>query len=222
MRRSIQLQHKNYLTNILNSNSNLKGNKPFWKFIKSQRRDHTGISALEIPDGTATTMASKAEALEGTFQSAFTVEDLTSLPTLSEAIHPSIEEITITAPGVFALLSQTDPHKAGSPDNIPVQVLRELATELTPMLTHLFRQSLNTGEIPQEWKSAFVTPIFKKGSRHNPSNYHSVSLTSIVCKTLEHISVSHIVKHLETHYVLCNNQFGFNLELETRMNHNYC
>ena len=40
-----------------------------------------------------------------------------------EAIHPSIEEITITEPSVFALLSQTDPHKAGSPDNIPAQVL---------------------------------------------------------------------------------------------------
>ena len=132
VRQSIRLQHNNYLTNILNSNSNLKGNKPFWKFIKSQRRDHTGISALETPDGTATTPASKAEALNRTFQSVFTVEDLTSLLTLPEAIHPSIEEITITEPGVFALLSRTDPHKAGGPDNIPAQVL-------TPMLTHLFR-----------------------------------------------------------------------------------
>ena len=128
----------------------------------------------------------------------FTVEDLTSLPTLPVAIHSSKEEIAITEPGVFALFSQTDPHKAGGPDNIPAQVLKELATELTPILMHLFRQSLNTGEIPQEWKSAFATQTFKNGIRHNPSNcnYHPVSLTSIICKTLEHILVSHIMKHL--------------------------
>ena len=77
------------------------------------------------------------------------------------------------------------------------------------MLTHLFQQSLTTGDIPQEWKSAFVTPIFKKGKRYDPSNYRPVSLTSVVCKTLEHILVSQIMKHLETNSILCNNQYGF-------------
>jgi len=104
------------------------------------------------------------------------------------------------------LLSQIDPHKAGGPDNIPARVLKELAYQLTPMLT---QQSLNTGNIPQQWKSAFVTPIFKKGKKYDPSNYHPVSLTSIVCKTFEHILVSHIMKHLETNNILCNNQYGF-------------
>ena len=79
----------------------------------------------------------------------------------------------------------------------------------TPMLTHLFQRSLTTGDIPQEWKSAFVTPIFKKGKRYDPSNYRPVSLTSVVCKTLEHILVSQIMKHLETNSILCNNQYGF-------------
>ena len=139
----------------------------------------------------------------------FTVEDQTSLPTLPESVHPPIEEITITEPGVFALLSQTDPNKAGGPDNIPARILKELAYQLTPMLTHLFQQSLTTGDIPQEWKSAFVTPLFKKGKRYDPSNYRLVSLTSIVCKTLEHILVSQIMKHLETNSILCNNQYGF-------------
>ena len=54
-----------------------------------------------------------------------------------------------------------------------------------------------------------VTPLFKKGKRYDPSNYRPVSLTSIVCKTLEHILVSQIMKHLETNSILCNNQYGF-------------
>jgi len=83
------------------SNSNLKGNKLLWKFVKSQRHDRTGINTLETSDGIAATPISKAEALSRTFQSAFAVEYQSSLPTLPESIHPSIEEITITEPSVL-------------------------------------------------------------------------------------------------------------------------
>ena len=54
---------------------------PFMVFIKSQNRDPTGISVLQTPDGIVTTPSSKAEIINSTFQSVFTV-DQTSLPTL--------------------------------------------------------------------------------------------------------------------------------------------
>ena len=38
--------------------------------------------------------------------------------------------------GVFSILSQLDPHKAGGPDNIPARVLKELAYDLTPIATY--------------------------------------------------------------------------------------
>jgi len=82
------------------------------------------------------TPISKAEAFSRTFQSAFKVEDKSSLPTLPESIHPPIEEITITESGVFALLCQTDPHKAGGPDNIPARVVAipsEVSNALIPV-----------------------------------------------------------------------------------------
>ena len=39
-------------------------------------------------------------------------------------------------------------------------------------------------------------------NRSNPKNYHSVSLTSLVCKATEHILVSQIMKHSELHNIL--------------------
>jgi len=54
-----------------------------------------------------------------------------------------------------------------------------------------------------------VVPIYKKGSHSQPSNYRPVSLTSICCKTLEHILYSHIMNHLQNNNVLCNVQHGF-------------
>jgi hypothetical protein len=66
--------------------------------------------------------------------------------------------------------------------------------ELTPSLTLIFQTSLEMGTVPDDWKTAHVTPIFKKGDKSKPSNYRPVSLTSICCKTLEHIIFSHLMK----------------------------
>ena len=38
--------------------------------------------------------------------------------------------------------------KASGPDNIPCKILKELAAELAPILTTIFQQSLETGQIP--------------------------------------------------------------------------
>ena len=77
------------------------------------------------------------------------------------------------------------------------------------MLTHLFQQSLTLGDIPSQWKMAYVTPIYKSGKKSDPQNYRPVSLTSIICKVMEHILVSHIMQHLEEHDILLPSQFGF-------------
>ena len=40
-------------------------------------------------------------------------------------------------------------------------------------------------------------------------NYRLISLTSVVCKTMEHIIVSQLTKHLEMNKILTKNQYGF-------------
>ena len=51
--------------------------------------------------------------------------------------------------------------------------------------------------------------MFKKGEKCNPSNYRPVSLTCICGKLLEHIVVSHLLKHLDEHSALADEQHGF-------------
>ena len=53
------------------------------------------------------------------------------------------------------------------------------------------------------------SPVFKKGEKYDAANYRPVSLTCICCKTLEHILVSNINKHLALDSILADCQHGF-------------
>ena len=81
--------------------------------------------------------------------------------------------------------------------------------ELVNPLTILFRNSLETTKIPDEWRDAIVSPIFKKGKMTEPGNYRPVSLISVFGKTLERIAKKYLVQHIESNGLLRNTQHGF-------------
>ena len=87
--------------------------------------------------------------------------------------------------------------------------LKATATEVKPILTHIFQSSLESGTVPLPWKHAYVSPVFKKANKANPKNYHPISLTSVVCKSMEYIIVSQMMKHLQEHNILSDSQFSF-------------
>ena len=107
----------------------------------------------------------KAEALNCQFQSVFTHEDLTHLPSCNGPSHPVMPDISISVDGVLNLLKTLDTKKASGPDNISAHILKLCAGEIAPVLTVIFIQSLNSGLIPKDWLSANITPVFKKGDK---------------------------------------------------------
>ena len=117
--------------------------------------------------------------------------------------------IQVTTPGVEKLLKDLKTQKAPGPDGLTPKILKECANSIAPILTAIFQKSIATGNLPDDWLKANVTPLFKKGNRSEPGNYRPVSLTSIPCKLLEHIIHTNIMTHLENHGFLNNQQHGF-------------
>ena len=99
--------------------------------------------------------------------------------------------------------------KSPGPDSISPRVLKEAKAELVKPVTSIFNKSLQSGTIPDEWKLANVTPIYKKGNKSLPCNYRLISLTSVVCKMLETLIRNKLVHHLEDNKLLRNTQHGF-------------
>ena len=69
--------------------------------------------------------------------------------------------------------------------------------------------SIRENEVPIDWRSAVIPPIFKKGCKNEAKNYRPVSLTSVVVKVLESIIREVLVRHLEENQVISDKQYGF-------------
>ena len=152
----------------------------------------------------------KAEALSQQFSSVFNIDSQDEiLPTCDTPNFTKINNITFTAKGVEKLLRNLKPGKAAGPDNLPARVLKELHKEIAKPLANLFQQSYDTGTMPDDWRKAMITALYKKGNKQDPANYRPVSLTSIICKTMEHIMFSAIANHLEDNKILTFRQHGF-------------
>jgi hypothetical protein len=98
---------------------------------------------------------------------------------------------------------------APGPDNIHPHLMRETKNEMAIPLNIIFRKSLDTGQVPSDWRTARVTPIFKKGIKTLASNYRPVSLTSVPCKILEGLIKDNLMQHLTDNNLLNSSQHGF-------------
>lgn len=137
------------------------------------------------------------------------------IPTLGRSPYQQINNLTITKKGIEKLLMNLKDDKSPGPDGIPPWFLKLGAEELSSPLQDLFQSSINTGIVPKGWKNANVAAIFKKGSRKDAANYRPVSLTPVICKVMEHIIHSHVMKHLENQDILSDNQHGFRAKKST-------
>ena len=52
----------------------------------------------------------------------------------------------------------------------PPRILKELSHELAPILSVIFQASLDSGQLPEDWRNANVSPIYIKGDRTRAEN----------------------------------------------------
>ena len=131
------------------------------------------------------------------------------LPPEMQKSTPVMEDFSISVAGILKLLKNLKPGKAAGPDRPKPILLKELCEEIAPIIQVIFERSIQTGKLPAEWCRAQVSPIFKKGDKTSAANCRPISLICILCKVLEHIMASHLVKHFDKHDLLYDLQHSF-------------
>ncbi len=110
---------------------------------------------------------------------------------------------------VRELLLHLDCHKSLGPDGLHTRVLRELVRVIADPLSTIYQRSWFSGEVPEDWRLADVTPIYKKGCKKDLGNYRPVSLTLVPGKVMEQITLSEITRHVHGIQGIRPSQHGF-------------
>ena len=65
-------------------------------------------------------------------------------------------------------LLHLDCHKSTGPEGLHSRVLRELVGVIAELLSTIYQCSWLSGEVPENWRLADVTPIYRKGRKEDP------------------------------------------------------
>ena len=189
--------------------------KRFWQYINSKSKTRDSVADLHTdPDDTTSKLITenqeKANLLNDYFSSVFINEPDTGIPHLNlKHCMQNMQKPIINEASVYKLLSRLNPNKSCGPDGIHPRFIKELAEHLSIPINIIFNTSINSMDVPREWKEARISAIFKKGNKKCTKNYRPISLTCILCKLLEQIVRDSIVNHMITNKFFTKKQFGF-------------
>ena len=103
---------------------------------------------------------------------------------------------TVTTGQVKRQLEKLHQQKAAGPDGISPWVLKTCASQLFPVLGHLY--TLSQEKVPLLWKTSCLVPVFKKSRPSDPADYTPVALTSHVMKVLERLVLAQLRPQVRT------------------------
>ena len=219
LKKQIELAHSKYVNEVIGGSSKDGDGKAFWNNIKLNRTDSIGVPPLKVDNKVVDSNQDKANILNKHFQSVFTNEDTTNIPNKGLSPFPEIGDIVFTKAGIEKQLRNLKPNKAAGPDQISPWILKNFANECARMLQIIFTQSYDSGNLPEEWKTAVISPIHKKDDKSSPKYFRPISLTCIACTVMEHVVSSHMSRYFEVRNILTPHQHGFRkgFSIETQL-----
>ena len=150
----------------------------------------------------------KGDILQKQFASVFTHEPAGGLSILSSRTNSRIadlESMVVVKKELVCLKT----NKLTGPDDIHPRLLNELTEHIAEPITKLSNKLIKGSQLPSDWRMAYISPLFKKGSRNLPANYRPISLTCILCKIMGKFIRTKVMHHLQVDNLLSDKQFGF-------------
>lgn len=188
--------------------------KSFYAYVRSRSKVKVKIGPIKDNLGQVVSEDSEmVNIFNEYFSSVFTKEDLINIPKVDNSIVNNkncyLEDIVINKNKIARALSTLKINKAAGVDGVHSSLIKGCVDTIITPLEHIFKSSLENGEIPSDWKKANVSVIFKKGSRKEPGNYRPVSLTCHLGKIMEKVIKEDLVRYLEENKLIRESQHGF-------------
>ena len=105
--------------------------------------------------------------------------------------------------------------KSAFTDGIINEVLKYSICKISPLIRKLFTQIESSSVFPTAWKSSFLVPLHKKGSKGNPDNYRGLAVGSNLGKFFTKCLNDRLTSYAEKLNLISENQFGFRPDFRT-------
>ncbi|CAG9120858.1 unnamed protein product, partial [Plutella xylostella] len=209
-----RLERVSFNDYIAHIESSLPANpRVFWSFIKSKRKGFSFPSCMKHLNYSSSSGPEISNLFSEYFHSTFLRSDFGPVQ-VDENTNDSIPtpladiaSIEISVDNICKLLGTLDLKKSAGPDKLPAVFLFSCSKALAVPLAILFQRSLCEGVMPLLWKSAFISPIHKKGLKDIVSNYRPISKLCLIAKIFERIVYDQIYSSLKLTFN--PNQHGF-------------
>ena len=123
--------------------------------------------------------------------------------------HPEMREVVFKNKWIRKEIKKMRTRTAPGHDGIKVAMLKQGINEIVDPLKKLFKLSYENGKIPDSWRIAIVTPLYKSGKRSDPANYRPISVISNLFKLMEKVVCSAVNHHMKIHNIWSDTQFAF-------------
>ena len=191
----------------------------FYKYVNSKLSNKSGVGMLKNEDGVMITDDVERANLLNNFFCSTNSRDNGVMPSMdSPALTSKLDTVDLSYTATSKALRQLKTNSSSGPDGLPPILFKKLASELALPLSLLFQSSMSTGQLPAEWKTGTVSPIYKSGIACEVSNYRPISLTCIACKVMERVIVQRMLIYLKANNIITRQQHGFLARRSTTSN----
>ena len=99
--------------------------------------------------------------------------------------------------------------KGAGLDELSPRFLKDGAAQIIPLITYIVNLAITTETVPEDFKTARITPLYKKKSKLDVGNYRPVSVLNCVSKILEKSVYVQIDDYLSCKDLIYQYQSGF-------------
>lgn len=190
------------LTRTLSSGNH----REFWSFFKISSSTPEPISANQ--------WLSYFENLYSELYQNFDIPDRSDIPPpFDENLHIILDS-PVDAREILSALKNLNSNKAPGIDGIPIECWKN-SPDCVNMLVVIFNAFLSLGFYPEQWKTAVIVPVPKKGDLSDPSNYRGISLLPSLSKVYASVLNARLLKWASSASFFTDAQNGFRAKRST-------
>ena len=111
--------------------------------------------------------------------------------------HTPEESLPPTQDEIHSHIKRLKNNKASGEDGITAELLKNLGPNALREITQIIQKIWRTEQIPDDWKTALIHPLHKRGDKSDINNYRGISLIPVAYKILSACLLARVQKQLE-------------------------